>query len=362
MKVRVLTEPDQLAAISSAWAELADAADGALHGAPLWAQTWWRHLGRGSLAMRVVEDAAGLVAVMPLHGRTRAGRELLRFFGDELGSLSGVVAAPDRPEAAALLWEDLLSVPDRVVDLRRHRLTGPGLDPLWRLPEAHWIATVSNVCPVISAGGVDDFIRSRGSRLRRVLTRAPKLAAADGVDVDRRVLTDFGDVERLLPELQALWDAAEAAHPRTHFLAGPLRSFSIDLLRTAGDEGRLAVSVTRVGETLAGSAFGYRVGNAWSYSGPRFHPAYQRYSPGHLTLLSLVEHVLGRGDRLDLLLGGQDYKWQWCTGSYSVADVLATHSARSLRTARVGLQSLEWAQTRAWRLRQRLGRAAPGDE
>jgi CelD/BcsL family acetyltransferase involved in cellulose biosynthesis len=361
MKVRVVTDPDQLVALGPAWAELADAADVPVYAAPFWALTWWRHLGRGALAVRVVEDSAGLVAVLALHGRTRAGRELLRFFGDDFGAVSGTVVAPTQPEAGSVLWDELLSVPGRVVDLRRHRLSGPGLDALWRSPGRHWSAQVDNVCPVIAAAHPDEFLRGRGSRLRRVLTRAPKLAAADGLDVERAVHTDFGDVERLLPEMQTVWDAAEAAHPRTHFLAGAHRGFTLDLLRTSAEQGRLALCVTRIGGELAGCAFGYRVGRVWYYSGPRFHPDRQRYSPGHLTLQSLVEHALGAGDSLDLLLGGQDYKWQWSTGSYSVANVLAASSPGGLRTASAGLRGLEWAQGRAWRLRRRLQRSADGD-
>jgi CelD/BcsL family acetyltransferase involved in cellulose biosynthesis len=350
VKVRVVTDAQELASLATAWSELADAADAPIHATPFWALPWWRHRGRGHLRVSVVEGSAGIVALMPLHSRVRAGREVLRFLGDDLGSVSGAVVAPGHEDAAVALWEELAGGSDRRLDLRRHRLDGLGLQPLWQTAAVRWSAVVSNVCPVVSGSApgkpetVEDYLSNRGSRLRRTLSRAPRLAADAGLEVRTELLTDLADVQRLMPELRALWDAAEADNPRTHFLAGDLAAFTDEVLAGAAQQGRLALPVTWIGPQLAGAAFGYRVGQTWSYSGPRFDPALQRYSPGHLTLRRLTEHVLGRGERLDLLLGGQDYKWQWATSSYDVADVLAAGSE----------SGLQWAQLRAYRARQRL--------
>lgn len=358
MDVEVVTSYEQLEQLRSEWTALADAADAPIHVTPFWALAWWRHLGRGSLRVSVVRDGGRLVAVLPLHGRVRAGYEVLRFVGDELGSTSCAVVSPRRPEAGAQLWEELLSQDRRVLDLRRHRLAGMGLDAPWRLAASHWQAAVSNVCPVIAGQeSAPDFLAGRGSRLRRVLTRAPRLAVEDGCPPETFVVSDVAGVERLLPELLVLWDAAESANPRTHFLRPPYDAFTRDVLFEAAREGRLALTGVRLGGTLAGAAFGYRVGAMYHYSGPRFHPDFQRYAPGHLTLWELVQHALEDGNGLDLLLGGQDYKWQWATSSYSVADVLAAGSSRALAAARYGLRGVQWAQDHTWGLRRRLGAA-----
>ena len=353
--VEVVTSYEQLDELRPEWTALADAADAPIHVTPFWALAWWRHLGRGDLRVWVARERGRVVAVLPLHSRVRGGYEVMRFFGDELGSTSCAVVAPGRPEAGAELWGELLAEPRRILDLRRHRLAGSGLDAPWRLGAAHWHAGVSNVCPVVAPGqAMSAFFEGRGSRLRRALSRAPRLAADDGLTVESFVLTDADDVRRLLPELLPLWDAAESANPRTHFLRPPYDAFTHDVLTEAATEQRLALTGLRLGGALAGAAFGYRVGRMYHYSGPRFDPQFQRYSPGHLTLQTLVEHALGAGAGLDLLLGGQDYKWQWANTSYSVADVLAAGSPRALTAARYGLRGVQWAQDRTWKVRSRL--------
>jgi CelD/BcsL family acetyltransferase involved in cellulose biosynthesis len=357
MKVEIVTSLERLEELRPAWTDLADAADAPIHATPFWAIPWWRHHGRGALRVGVVHDSGGLGAVMTLHERARGGFRVARFFGDDLGSTSTAVVRPGAPEAGTKLWEELLSDRDRVLDLRRHRLFGAGLDALWRSGDQNWTAGVSNVCPVVaSEGSFDSYLAGRGSRLRRVLTRAPKLALDDGYDVETFVCTTEDGVLGLFDELLPLWDAAEVANPRTHFLRPPYADFTREVLTGAAREQRLALVGTRISGSLAGAAFGYRVGSMYHYSGPRFHPDLQRYSPGHLTLRRLVEHAFANNCGLDLLLGGQEYKWQWASTSYSVADVLAAGSPRALRAARYGLRGVQWAQDHSWALRQRLRR------
>lgn len=351
--MRVADSLEELTDIRIAWARLADTTDAPLYAAPFWCVTWWRHLGRGSMAVRVVDDGDDIACVLPLHGRRRAGWEVLRSFGDDVGAVPAPAVAESNVAAAETLWAELLGSNRRAIDLHRMRLDPASEVALGRLTRGAWRTSEVDVCPVVIADDVDSYLATRDSRLRRVLKRAPRLAADDGHELRTTVSGDAADVERLLPELDRLWDAAEAAYPRTHFLRGAMRGFTLDLLRTAAEEDRLALVATHVGDTLAASAFGYRVGRCWYYSGPRFDPAFQRYAPGHLTLRGLVEHALGRGDRLDLLLGGQDYKLQWSTGSYPVRAFVGAASARQLAFASASLRGLDRAQLALWRLRHR---------
>ena len=324
MKVEVLTDVAALEARHHAWDELAEAAGALPFAFPFWSLAWWRHFGRGALHVITVESDGSLVALAPFHRRSRAGVGVLRFLGTGFGTVNEVLVAPGHDEAAELVWST--ATRDRtLVDLVEYRDGGGGLSALRRRPRGTWSASIRDICPVVRLENrsFDEFMKSRGSRLRRSLTRAERFAGDDGTPIEAEKITDRAALERVLPEMAVIYDAAEAANPRAHFLQGELGEFSRPMLADAAERGRLAIFLVRVGGRPVGCATTLAGGGPLAYSAPRFDPEYRRLAPGHLVLREVVRHAAEVGRDVDLLVGDFEYKWQWADDSYDTLTVRA---------------------------------------
>lgn len=371
--VEVLTTEADVDAIVEEWADLAVRAEVTPFGLPEVALAWWRHLGRGRLIVGTVRDRSGaLTALAPLHERRIAGVPVLRWLGHGLGSVAAVVSIGDNADATGLLW-NALSDGRRVLQLSEFRHDGGGLLGLRRATPWELRAVLADRCPVIEVvrepvgmlARVDDeqvatqaveaFLAGRRN-LRHLLSKADRAVAATGLAFTTTALTTAADIEAVTDELTALTTRAEAARPRQHLLAAPYREFTLDALASAASQGRAAVFVGRLGEDVVCFDLAFRAGRMLGDWMGRMDPEQVSINPGHLLLRDEFCWALEHGvEVIDLLVGDDEYKRRWSTGSYDTLDVVAAPPGR-LAVAIAGLQGVEHAHHLVGKVRRGLRR------
>jgi len=356
MAVQVLRSPSEMGDLPERWAALADT-DGARHYAqPFWSLAWWRHLGHGELHVAVVESGGRLAALAPLYRRRRLGVDTLRFLGSDILGVSEVLVAPGQDTAGDELWAFLLDQPRCMLELRHHRLAGGGIDTLRRAENHAWKAQRGPASPVVDiAGSWDDYWRGRRKNFRREVERRHRVAERERLPVKVEVVVEPGDVEKRLQDVTAVFDAAERAQPKLHFLAGDYRPFTIDMLQWAAEESRLALFILYFDDRPAATAWTFRSGTRISAGGTRFDPAFGRLSPGHLLWRVMLEHAFaGDFTEVDLGPGDMPYKREWSTGSYDTLEITASSSnaVRALNVGKTTFASSRWVRRV---LKQRLG-------
>ncbi len=353
----VLRTLPELEAIAEEWHALAVAHSAGPSVQPWFAIAWWRHLGRGELAVHAVRDAQGrLVGIAPLHERRLAGLREVRWLGHGLGAVSEVLGAgneEDDPIATAV-WEPLAADRRRLLHLVEHRFGGGGLGVLRRGGAWRSDVVVRDSCPVIDLAGlgsVDELLAQRGFRkLRQNLARLDRHVAGAPVKVAVELWHTVDELDAALPELVAVHDRAEDDHARLHFLRPPYRDFTVDAMRDVARRGLLALAIVRVDGQAVGFHVAVRCGSSVSAWLARFDHAAAEFAPGHLMLRAVADWSIAAGaSRLDLQLGGDLYKRRWSTGAYDTVGVSAAPA-----TSKVPARAVLDATEGLYRLRARV--------
>ena len=349
VRVGRITDADELHALTAEWTALADRAGARAFGYPFWCLPWLRRLGRGRPLVLTARVGDELVGLAPFHRRGLAGAGIVRFLGHGLGAVSRLLLAPGHEGAADALWRTALAA-SRFAELLEYDGNAPALDGLGASGRRCEVRP-RDVCPVIrTTGALEDWWAASDSELRRVLRRAERALDADGVSFETELVVDPDRVGAVLPELIAIHDAAEARNPRQHFLAGRWAPFTRDLLTTAAADGRLRLFVGRTAGRPVSFALLLLGGGSMAMWLNRFDPAFDRFSPGHLTLRAVVEAAFAEGvPEVDLLLGDARYKRLWAQGEYRTLTVHAATSVLVLKTGRAVLATAAVRRRRASR-------------
>lgn len=356
MQVTVLDEIGPARRAAPEWAALAERAGAAPCARPAWCLPWWEHLGRGRLHVVTVRrggPAGPLVAVGPFHLRRRGRLDAVRFLGHGLGALSAPVVDPEHPGAADALWAEVLSDPARHLQLCTYDARDPSFDALSRAGGPGLRVRWEDVCPTIDVeGGLDDHLASR-PELRRVLRRARRALDRRGSTYGVEAVTDADRAGRVIGELTAVHDAAEADRPRQHLLADRLGSFTRDLILEAAGAGTLHLSIGRVDGRAVAFALCLRGPGGPAMWLNRFDPSFSDVSPGHLLIEELVRSAHGAGDRLvDLMIGDFRYKRLWSTGSHDTLTVEGSGRAGTAAIRRVEITAVDGAASAVRRARE----------
>ena len=139
-----------------------------------------------------------------------------------------------------------------------------------------------------------------------------------------QVVDDAASLEAALPGIRAVFDAAEAAQPRQHLLAGEWEAFTSAILRDGVAAGEVLVLVAHVGpDPVAFDIMFVSPTTLSSWIG-RFDPEASRFSPGHLLQCAGLDWAHAHGiERIDLLLGDSYYKRLWAGRAYDTLELEA---------------------------------------
>ena len=309
------------------WEALAEACAATTFARPDYALSWWSNLGKGRLLIAVVRRGDDLVALAPLHERRVGPVWAARWLGHGIGTIAQILVAPGHEEAAKLLWQGLAKR-RRVLELVETRAGGPGIDALTEFgghPGRTLTTTVHDCCPTteVSGDGLDVVRREGNKNLRRALTVADKRTAADGHTFSFMVAQDAAALEAALPDVRRIFDAAEEANPRLHFLQPPYEDFTLDFLRGSVPRGEAAVFVGYLDERPVCFNITLLSPTTLSILIPRFDPDVSRFNPGHLLTRAIFGWTAEQGRTcVDQLLGMSQYKRQWATDSYETLEIV----------------------------------------
>lgn len=357
LTIRVVDDAAAAEQLREAWDELADACGAGPFARPAYGLAWWQHLGRGRLLVATAHEGGRLVALAPLHERRVGPCTVARWLGHGLGTIAELLVRPGHERAAGLLLQHL-AAPTRVLDLVECREQLPGLAALQQLPGRTTTAAPRDRCPVADIDPGDPLahlaLREHKSMRTSLAARQRRIERA-GLRLRMEVTETAEHLDALLPDLLAVFDAAEADRPRQHLLRPPWDGFVLDYLRETLDQGRSVVMLGYLDDrpfTLNAALLGPGTFSFWI---GRYDPAAREFGPGNLMLR---ESFLWAGQRgighLDLLLGEGDYKRHWSTGSYATTEV---HSA----TAWAGAAVLAAERATTWARERRQARRAAAE-
>ena len=192
---------DEAESLSDAWLELADACGAGPFARPLFALTWWRHLGQGSLMVVAVHEDDQLVALAPLHQRRIGPVQVVRWLGHGLGTVAEALVRPGHDAAGDLLWSTA-GARGRVLDLIECRDLGPLPGRRSAAPRYPVALQERDVCPVIDVHGDAEahLADPACKRVRRTVRVARRRLTEAGHAFEVKVAHDTATLAALLPD------------------------------------------------------------------------------------------------------------------------------------------------------------------
>lgn len=366
LTVEWITDPQAFAGLSGAWDELLAASPSDCFFLTWeWLFTWWKHLGRGRLAILAARRGGRLLALLPAYlpaARPRLGLRPLRFLGTGcVGSDYLDVIARDGEERAALaaLAErldgdrrllELAQVPQArsaAADLAGH-LAGRGWRPIHR---------VTHVCPYVELGrSWEDYLAGLGTSHRGNVRRQLR-------KLEERFEVSFARVETG-EELDEAFDLLVALHrlrwkERGGSDAFPdpgVVAFHREVTRLALARGWLRLFVLRLSGRPAAALYGLLYRGRFLFYQSGFDPAFAEHSVGQLTVGLTIRAAIEEGAReYDLLHGIEPYKFHWANRTRELVRIelfpasLAGLLARQLRGAEEAAKGRlsQWLRPRA---------------
>ena len=322
MRASIHTEVEE--ALAAKWEAFAASRHARFAARPSYGLPWFEVLGKGELAVVMVEDGDELAAVLPLHRRDRAGVSEYRLLGHGLGTIGDV---PARDDEALDALVSFLHDQGALLSLTHLPADSPLRAALRRHGGWHVDFAVDDFCPVISLpeGTTTTDIRSKSSRKR--IDRIRRKAESAGEPIAFEFVSSPSELARRLPDIVQTAEIAQAGElvPRLNLCAPPHLEFTSEFLAREAEQGRLAIWGATFGGRWAAHFIGFRRGDgsveAWV---TRFDPEVSATRPGHQLLNDICDTHDERGFTLfDFLIGRSSYKAEWQTGGYEIGTLRA---------------------------------------
>jgi CelD/BcsL family acetyltransferase involved in cellulose biosynthesis len=295
---------DAVASLDEVADELDDLAEraGNLFGTSEWLSTWWRHYGRGQLALSAARSPSGeLLAVLPLYVSGRRPLRTLRFIGHGIGDQCGPVCAPEHHAGATRALAELVTGGD--FDL----FIGDDLPAGGEWPGQLVYATAS---PVLQLSGLDweGYLTSRGSNFRQRFRRFGR-KLEDGHEVAFREANDPVDVTGAMRDLFDLHEARWQGESRA--LTGAGGRLHVDFAQRAAARRWLRLTVMELDGRPVAASYNFRfAGCEYDYQCGR-DPAYDQSWVGMLLRCRAIRQAMEDGlSEYRFLRGDEAYKYR----------------------------------------------------
>lgn len=340
------------------WWDLAERRSTRFSSRPSYALTWFRTLGKGRLTVATVHRDGRLVALLPLHARTRLGVTVHRLTGHGLGTVGEALA-----EDAAALSALVEGLHERRILLALTHL--PADSPLVQalLDHGGWTVNheLDDVCPVTDLPPGTTARDLRGGRsLKRLRSARSKTGREEG-EVTFGLAETPEELARVWPEIVRVAAAAEEAEKeaRLNLTAGAHGEFTRAFLDAEAGRGRLRIVLLRVGGRLVAFDVLLRSGGTAEGWLTRFDPRYRPLSVGHQLIERTVNDSGPAGiTAMDHMIGESEYKDPWATRVYRVGTVTAAPwraAGLTLGAERAVRRLSEWAYALLSRVRRPSG-------
>jgi CelD/BcsL family acetyltransferase involved in cellulose biosynthesis len=373
MKGEVITDAAGVAGIAAEWRRLAELRGNAFL-TPEWFGAWWAHAEdrHDPLVLAARRDGGELAGVIPLALDGTRRPRAISFAASPLGDRFGIAArAEDEVEVAEAAMRALDGHGAPLIIL--HRID---LDSAW--PEAMAAASGRRLAvveqgraelPHVSVAGLDweGYVAGRSQKFRQRVARGLERALErKGIGFAVRETGAMDDLDKDLGTLFELHDrrreegVSSVADPRVRSL---LRYFA----ESALGHGWLRLRILEIEGSPAAAYLAWRLGSRYSVYQSGFDPAFAQHSAGMLLLNDTVRSAIGEEgvDDVDLMLGGEGYKWRFAPEAREVRSVVLVGAWRPARLLVSG-EAMARRRGRALGRRpgvggvlQRLGRLLP---
>ena len=289
-----------------------------------WMSTWWKHFGKGQLAVIAVRDSDGrLVAVAPFHvAHSSAGLDARRlgFLADEhVGSDYLNVLADARCGAAAV--EEIARMLFAHHDLWDYiELRDTADSPLMAAFAAGLLSrgmcvfeTSRRACRYIPLPPTfEKYLAGIGASLRANYRRRWR-ALQHKHQGECLAISDAAGLERHFPTLIALHRMRFAERvEESAFLAAGVPQFHLEAMRVLAAGGFVRLFVLTAGGEAVAALYGFCVGQTFQFYQCGMHTGWLRQGVGQVLIGNAIEHSIAGGQgTFDFLRGDESYKAQW---------------------------------------------------
>lgn len=338
VRVDVVTEVDDLAALSEPWSRLlASTPDATALASPAFVLTWYRHFERpGGVHAVTLWRGDELVGLAPF-ARTTIGRgparaTLLVSAGTEHGDYGDPLLGPDAVPVADALTDHLIGLTRRrtAVNLRRLRVDGPMWAAVYARPDVdrRSMGRVADAA-VVRFDLMDDPAATlrRLARKHDVPRQLRRLGEAHGavefVAGDPDLTAALDDMRDMLARR---WGPGEG--PKL-FRSPALEAFTRDSLAAMVAAGLASVDCLTAGGRRVTVSANLRVADRVLGDSTAADPDFSRFGVGQASLNATLEHALAAGVReFDLRAGDFPYKQRWANASIRTRSVALTAPGR----------------------------------
>lgn len=336
-----------------------------------WMSTWWKHFGKGKLAVVAIRDESGrLVAVAPFYvARSQAGlgARRLGFLADRhVGSdYLDVLSDPAFHDLA--VQEIARVIFAHRVDWDYIELCDTGDSPLAAALPARLESggmrtsqTERRVCYFIPLPDTfDQFLASLGTSLRCNYRRRWKILQREHQGTCLAV-SSAAEVARHFPKLMELHRMRfEQRAADSAFLAHGVPEFHLDAMRELAAQGLVRLILLQAGGETVSAIYGFSVGTTFQFYQCGMHTGWMRHGVGQVLIGNAIEQALSAGHTtFDFLRGDESYKTQWTSRSRETVTLLFFDGRAASLRARWSLQASAALHRVARGLRSRLKQTA----
>jgi CelD/BcsL family acetyltransferase involved in cellulose biosynthesis len=316
MPLRLETITTSLEALREPWSELWDHCPSATpFQSPEWLLPWWKHLGRGRLAVVAAWDGPHLAALAPLFIRRYYGTPLRRLSLVGTGNTDylDLLAHPDQIARAleALIPYTVRCIPGWDFADFQQLPTDSALDHAPLPAGCRDVLVAQEVCPALMLEADPERFRAAiSSRMRSNLRYYQrKLEAEGGVFAT-------ADAESLGKSLDALFELHQTRWRKRRlpgvFSSARVRSFHHEAAHGFLERGWLRLHTLQLGGAIRAALYCFVCNRRGYYYAGGFDPALARLSPGTVLTGHAIEEAAQEGAWIfDFLRGDEPYKYTW---------------------------------------------------
>jgi CelD/BcsL family acetyltransferase involved in cellulose biosynthesis len=271
-----------------------------------WLREWWRHYGDGAdMTVHLVRRGGRLVGALPAYIRSRRGVRVAAFIGAADAWIADLLLARGaEPEVGLALVGLLARSGADFVDFG-------GLPGRSRLAATlnGGLRTIERVeAPVLELDGSwEDTYRAKFSGKARQEHRRRRRRLEDAAPVRVAIARSWVDLEPALDAAFRLHARRWAGRPDGSGLQTERgRMFYRSAYRALAGQGVIRLGVLRVGERPVAFASYFLLGDTFYAHRLAFDPEYERFSPGLLCVLDVLEAAAAEGVRRFEFLGGAE--------------------------------------------------------